>query len=408
MSGRVTDFLDALSAFRPVQTPTLVLYRPALERNLARMQQACASAGVRLRAHGKTHKCSTLARRQVALGAVGVCAQTVGEAEAFVAAGIADVLVTSPSPPWGGAGLAALAGEGRRISAVADDAGQIARLSQAATAAGVQLELVVDIDLGQHRSGAAPDQVGELVRLSSSSPGLRWRGVQAYLGHLQHLSDPALRRQANTVARERLGALLATLRAEGLAPEIVTGGGTGTYTDDLQGGVFTELQAGSYAVMDVEYGDCGAPDGGGWAFEPAMAIAATVVSARHKTHVVVDAGLKSVSVDGPPARVLSGAPPGGVWRPMGDEHGAIFTAEAMPLLRQAGRDPLAFQEAIDKADQDGSTPWPADAPVVGNIVWLQPGHCDPTINLYDAFVVLDEDGSTETWPIDARRRTPPS
>lgn len=158
-------------------------------------------------------------------------------------------------------------------------------------------------------------------------------------------------------------------------------------------------------MMDVEYADCGAPDGGGWAFEPAIAIAATVVSARHKTHVVVDAGLKSMSVDGPPARVLAGAPAGAVWRPMGDEHGAIFAAEAMPLLKQAGRDPLAFQEVIDSADQNGSTLWPADAPDVGGVVWLQPGHCDPTINLYDAFVVLDEDGSSEKWPIDARRRT---
>lgn len=402
----MTDFLDALTAFRPLQTPALVLYRPALERNLGRMQQACAKAGVRLRAHGKTHKCSRLALRQVELGAVGLCAQTVGEAEAFAAAGVSDVLVTSPHPPWGAVRLAALAGEGRRISAVADDADQIARLAAAAQAANVGLEVVVDLDLGQHRSGASVDQAEALVRLASSSPGLRWRGLQAYLGHLQHLADPSRRAEANTSARERLRELVQRLRSEGLSPEIVTGGGTGTYTDDLQGGVFTELQAGSYAVMDVEYGDCGAPDGGAWTFEPAMAIAATVVSARHKTHVVVDAGLKSVSVDGPPARVLIGAPAGAVWRPMGDEHGAIFTAEALPLLRQAGRDPLAFEQVIDSADRDGSLPWPADAPDVGQVVWLQPGHCDPTSNLYDAFVVLDGDGSAEIWPVDARRRTP--
>jgi len=180
----------------------------------------------------------------------------------------------------------------------------------------------------------------------------------------------------------------------------VTGGGTGTYQQDLAGGVFNEIQAGSYVFMDVEYEDCGAVDGQAWPFEQALFIAASVVSTRHKTHVVCDAGLKAHSVDGPPARVVAGAPQGARWRPMGDEHAAIFHPQMMGVLKAAGVD---FAGAITAADEDAAIPWPADAPKVGDIVWLQPGHIDPTINLYDALLVVDEDGGFETWPVDARR-----
>ena len=391
-----------LSACRPPSTPVLVLHRGALERNLARMQDACDAAGVRLRAHGKTHKCSALGRLQVARGAVGLCAQTVGEAEAFAAGGIADILVTAPSPAWAVPRIAALAAEGRRIGAVADDGGQVARLGVAAQAAGVVLDLIVDIDLGQHRAGVPPEAAPALARQASETPGLRWAGLQAYMGHLQHLAPPERRREAVDDATGRLAALVGALAAAGLPAGVVTGGGTGTYASDLAAGVFTELQAGSYAVMDVEYDDCGPPEGADWTFEPALAIAAAIVSARHATHAVCDAGLKAVSVDGPPARVLAGAAPGSLWRSMGDEHGAIFHPAALPVLKAAGRDPLAFAQAVTGAAGEP----PADAPRVGDLVWLQPGHCDPTVNLYDAFLVLEPDGGLTRWPIDARRKTP--
>ena len=388
------------------QTPLLVVDRAALERNIARMQTLCDAAGVRLRAHGKTHKCSTLGRLIVERGAVGLCCQTVGEAEAFVAGGIRDVLVTAPAPPWGAARLAALARtgapDGVRVGAIADDEDQIDRLSDAAVAAGVQLDLVVDLDLGTHRTGVYPHEALTLARAADAAPGLRFAGIQAYLGHLQHLDDGALRRAADEAAFATLKTLVAELTAAGLPPPVVTGGGTGTHAFDLASGVFTELQAGSYAVMDVEYDACGAPGGGDWPFEPALFIAASVVSARHKTHVVVDAGFKAVSMDGPPARVVAGAPSGSLWRPMGDEHGLIAHPGALDVLKAAGRDPLGFDKGVAAADADPARAFPADAPKVGELVWLQPGHCDPTINLYDALHVWD--GRTlERWAVDGRR-----
>lgn len=396
---------DFLQRVVPPITPSLVVRRAALDANLTAMQARCGAAGVALRAHGKMHKCSTLGRLQVERGAVGLCCQTVGEAEAYAAAGIADLLVTAPIAPWGAPRLAALAAQGTRIAVVADDAAQIDRLATVATAQQATVHVVVDIDLGLHRAGAAPADVLPLARRIAEAPSLRFDGVQAYLGHLQHVADRAARRAANDAATARLAAIGEALRAAGLPPARVTGGGTGTFAYDLAGGVFTELQAGSYALMDVEYGDCGAPDGEPWPFAPALFIAASVVSARHKTHVTTDAGLKAVAVDGPPARVAAGAPDGARWFSMGDEHGAVAHPATLDRLA-AARDPLARDAAIAAVDADPAVAWPADLPASGDIVWLEPGHCDPTINLYDAFYVAHEDGRFDRWPIDARRVSP--
>lgn len=400
----MTDRLGPPIAFQPPMTPALVVRRASLERNLAAMQGLCDAAGVRLRAHGKMHKCSTLGLRQMELGAVGLCCQTVGEAETYAAAGVADLLVTSPPAPWGPARIAAAArSSGLRLASVADDAGQIERLSAAATAAGVSLGVLIDVDLGQHRTGAPPANVVALARQAAASPGLQFHGVQAYLGHLQHVPDVGARMAANEAGRQRLSGLVDELTEAGLAPAIVTGGGTGTFAADLASGVFTELQAGSYAFMDVEYDACGSPDGGAWPFEPALFLAASVVSANHKTHVTVDVGLKAHSVDGPPAKVIAGAAEKSRWGAMGDEHGAIYHPATLGALRQAGGDPLKFAQAIAEVDEDPAIPWPVGAPKIGDIVWLQPGHCDPTVNLHDAMFVVDEAGGYELWPIDARR-----
>ena len=357
--------MDALSAFlgrvRPPQTPVLVVRRSAFMANLERLAAACRAAGVALRPHGKMHKASAMGRMQMAAGAVGLCCQTVGEAEAFAAGGIGDLLVTAPVPPWGAARLAALARAGVRVAAVADSEAQVARLSAAASAAGAEIVCLVDVDLGLARAGVAPGDAAALVRLVLAAPGLAWGGIQSYWGHLQHAAG---REAPHAEALAQLEALLGSLRAAGLAPAVVTGGGTGTAALDLASGVFTELQTGSYAFMDVAYDEAGA------AFEPALFCAATIVSARHATHVTCDAGLKALASDGPPPRVVAGAPCAS-FRFFGDEHGAII-----------GADP---------------------APREGALVWLQPGHVDPTVALHDALFLADEEGRLERVAVDARR-----
>jgi len=391
--------MDGLTGLPPParlpQTPALVVRKAALEANLVAMQSACAAARVALRAHGKMHKSSRIGARQVALGAVGLCCQTVGEAEAFARAGIADLMVTAPVPAWGAARLARLAARGTRLAAVIDSASQVERLSAAAVAAGTTFDILVDVDLGQHRSGVAPAEVPLLVRAVEGAPGLGWRGLQCYLGHLQHAADRAA---AHAEAMGALARLVDGLRAAGLAPLVVTGGGTGTAALDLAAGVLTELQAGSYAFMDAQYAQAGAT------FAPALLLATTVVSAVHKAHVTVDAGLKALAADGPPPRVVAGAAPGSRFVFQGDEHGAIVHPAALPALSAAG--PARWLETVAKLDSDPGFPFPPDAPREGDIVWLQPGHVDPTVNLHDALWLADAAGGLEQVPIDARRHAP--
>ena len=371
--------MQTLTAFLahviPPQTPVLIIRRAALMANLNTMQAACDAAGGRLRAHGKMHKCSTLGRLQVAGGAVGLCCQTIGEAETYARAGIPDLLITAPLPPWAWPRLAALAAGGSRIAAVVDSAAQIAL----AQAIGAYLSLFVDVDLGQHRAGVAPAEATALAATIAAAPNLRFGGIQAYCGHLQHVADKTARMAGVAAATQQLRELVDELRSAGLAPAQVTGGGTGSYALDLANGVYTEIQAGSYALMDVQYGDCGGPQGE-WPFQPALFAASTVVSTRHAGMVTCDAGLKALYTDGPPARVVAGAAVGSRWRSMGDEHGAIVHPD------------------FPDAPRDGG-----GLPVEGALVWLQPGHVDPTVALHDAFFVADEDGRLERWPIDARR-----
>jgi D-serine deaminase-like pyridoxal phosphate-dependent protein len=352
---------EFLSKVRPPITPVLVVRRAVMMDNLAAMQAACAEQGVRLRAHSKMHKCSAMGREQVTRGAVGLCCQTVGEAEAFVHGGITDVLVTAPVPAWGWLRLAALA-RVARVGAVIDSEAQVREAATAALAAGVVLDAYVDVDPGMARAGVAPEQAAGLAALIAGARGLNYAGIQAYCGHHQHLA-PDERAAAHAAWTARLRLLVAELTAAGLAPGQVTGGGTGTAHMDLAAGVYTELQPGSYMVMDVEYGDLG-----DLPFAPALFLAASVVSANHASHVTCDAGHKALHSNGPVSRVVQ--PAGSAYKPMGDEHGAIV---------------------------------PPGGLAEGDLVWLQPGHVDPTVALHDAFFVADEDGRLERWAIDARR-----
>lgn len=381
--GSLSDFLARV---RPPRTPALVVRRSALAANLATMQRACDAVGVKLRPHGKMAKSSRLAHEQLALGAVGLCCQTVGEAEAYARAGVRDLLVSAPVPPWGWPLLAGLAAEGIAVSAVVDSEGQIAAAADGGASA---VALLADIDGGQHRTGARFADVPALVEAILSA-GFRWAGLQCYLGHLQ--ADRG-REPAHREAMAHLRLLIAELSAKGRHPQVVTGGGTGTASLDLASGVFTELQAGSYALMDIQYGDAGA------AFEPALFCAATIVSSRRKSHVTVDAGLKALAADGPAPRPVLGVPEGCRFRFMGDEHGALIHRDALAAFAEQGLLAVDMIEANAEFPRPG---WPPD----GSLVWLRPGHVDPTANLHDCLWVADEDGSLERWPIDARRVTP--
>lgn len=362
-AARPGDSLDV------VDTPALVLDLDAFERNLHRMADALKGSKVRLRPHAKSHKCPEIALRQIALGAVGVCCQKVSEAAVFVAAGVRDVLITNEVVGPAKIGRLMELARAAHLGVLVDHPSQVAPLAVAAQAHDVMLDVYVEVDVGAHRCGAAPGaEAAQLARLVAASPLLRFAGLQCYHGPAQHLRTPRERAQAIGEAVQRVRQTLAAIEACGIAVKCVTGAGTGTFLHERDSGVYNELQAGSYVFMDRDYGDNQRGEGD-VAFEHALFIKTTVMSRPTAERAVVDSGLKASSVD-------SGLPV--VWkRPelhyakAADEHGVILTPDAAALS-------------------------------LGDTLWLVPGHCDPTVNLYDELVCVRGQRVEALWPVAAR------
>jgi D-serine deaminase-like pyridoxal phosphate-dependent protein len=360
-----------------VDTPALVIDLDAFERNLMRMADFAANAGMRLRAHAKTHKSPVIAARQVALGAVGVCCQKVSEAEAMVEGGIGDVLVSNEVA--GAAKLDRLAALARRarIGVCVDDAANVAELEAAAARAGASLEVLVEIDVGGNRCGVAPGKAAaRIAQLVATAPHLSFAGLQAYHGSAQHVREAGERRSLILRAAALVQETQRALGAVGLEARIVSGAGTGTYENEAASGVYNELQCGSYIFMDADYARNRQADGSPFAvYEHALFVYASVMSAPAPERAVVDAGLKALSVDSgmPVPWQLSGA----VYHRPSDEHGVL--------------------------DLTGCSTRPAR----GDKVLLVPGHCDPTVNLHDWYVGVRGLGTARArvesvWPVAAR------
>lgn len=355
-----------------VDTPALLIDLDAFERNIQRLAGAVAGTGVRLRPHAKSHKCPVIALRQMAEGAVGVCCQKVGEAEAMVYGGVPDVLVSNEivgAPKI--ARLAALAKQAN-LAVCADDAGNVADLDQAALAYGVRLPVLVEVNVGADRCGVEPGEPAlALAKRIAASKGLRFAGLQAYHGAAQHIRDYGKRREAIQGATEKVRRTLDLLRRHALPCELVTGAGTGTYQFEAVSGIWNELQAGSYIFMDADYLKNLKPDGApGSEFESSLYVFATVMSRPTKDRAVLDAGHKALSVDaGMPW--VAGMPDVEYVR-AADEHGKLTLHDPSRWL------PL------------------------GTKLRLVPGHCDPTVNLYDWFVCYRDNRVEALWPITAR------
>lgn len=355
-------------------TPALVLDKAALDRNIARMAAFAGARGIALRPHAKTHKSSDIGKRQVAAGAVGLCCAKLGEAEALAADGLENLHLTSPVVTAGAiARLTALNGRIEALSTVVDHPANVRRLSEANASAGKALSIFIDVDPGNHRTGVASAEAAlALATEIATSETLRLAGVQYYCGKQQHILSFAERREAIVDRTRYLEAVLAALRNAGHDIPVVTGGGTGTFLIDTELGVLNELQVGSYIFLDGEYGACEFPADERFAFEQSLFIDATVISANTPGRVTVDAGLKAISPDAGVPEVIGGAP-GSHYLFMGDEHGAVLS-EARPL------------------------------PVLGERVTLRPAHCDPTVNLHDAYQVVEDGDVVASWPVTARGR----
>lgn len=358
-----------------LNTPVLVIDRDTLQRNIEAMAKFAREKGMALRPHAKTHKSADIAKLQLAAGAVGVCCAKLGEAEALAEGGVQNILITSPVVTSQAiARLIALNGKISQLRVVADNPDNVDALAAATKAAGKPVDVLVDIDPGIRRTGvSSPEAAVVLAQRIAAAETLRFAGVQYYCGAQQHIESFADRRAAIADRMEYLRGVIETLSRAGLAPEVVTGGGTGTHRIDAELGVLTELQAGSYVFMDKQYNDCDLDGEGGQPFETSLFVDAHVISANSASMATIDAGFKALSTDGGLPVVMSGAPAGAMFVFMGDEHGALIAPDH------------AFR--------------------IGDHVSLAVPHCDPTVNLYEAYHVVRDGALIDIWPVSARGRS---
>jgi len=353
-----------------IATPALVLDHASFERNIASMQEHCNRVGLKLRPHAKTHKSVAIAKRQLAAGAVGQCCAKLGEAEALADGGIEGLRITSPIvAPQAFARVGALNSRMKDLMVVADSDVCVDGYAKAARDSRRPLKVIVDVDIGLHRTGIAHGEPALRLAQRIEASGLKFIGLQGYAGQLQHIANFEERRTKSLEALKLLGDTRDLLKKNGLACPIVSGGGTGTYNIDADAQVFTELQAGSYVFMDKQYNEVTIANGAPMPFETSLFVQTTVISANTAGLVTTDAGLKAFATEAGSPLIQFGAPEGASYFFFGDEQGGIFTNTKMDL---------------------------------GSVVMCSAPHCDPTVNLYDFYHVVEGDALIDIWPIEAR------
>jgi 3-hydroxy-D-aspartate aldolase len=353
-------------ALEEVDTPALLVDLDAFEHNLDSMSKRVTGTGLRLRPHAKTHKCAEIALQQISRGAVGVCCQKVSEAEALVAGGVVDVLITNQVVDMRKMERLARLAHQARIGVCVDNVDNLEGLAKSASANGVILDILIEVEVGGDRCGIPPSNgVTGFVAKIISFGSLRFRGIHAYQGRAQHIRGQDDRQKAICESSAKAQTVVATLTRAGISCEIVTGGGTGTYMFELQSGVYNELQPGSYIFMDADYSrnEMGRDERG---FKQSLFVLTQIMSVPRPRVAIVDAGLKALALDSGMPLVV-GMPDVTYERPS-DDHGVLVSKDQRPFE-------------------------------LGVKLMLIPGHCDPTVNLYDWFVGIRGDRVETLWPI---------
>ncbi len=356
-----------------IQTPCLMVEMDVLEENLDKMQKHADDMGVRLRVHGKMHKSADIAKMQIERGACGICCQKVSEAEAFAREGIKDILVSNQvRDPAKIDRLARLPKLGARTLVCVDDIDNVADLSEAAVRHGTEIEVLVEIDCGAGRCGVTETaDVVAIAKAVDAAEGLKFSGIQAYQGAMQHLDRYEDRKAKIDIAVAMVREAVDALKAEGLECDIVGGGGTGSYYFEGTSGVYNELQCGSYAFMDADYGRILDENGkpiSETQFASSLFLMTSVMSHAKPDKAVVDAGLKAQSVDSglPKVHGIEGVE----YVKCSDEHGVIADPEGKLKINQK--------------------------------IKLIPGHCDPTCNVHDWYVLVRDGKVENVIPVTAR------
>ena len=315
-----------------------------------------------------------MAKRQIAAGAIGISVATIREAAVMVQAGLPGVLLTTPVV---GAVkidiLCRLVGKSDGFMAVVDNLANLRELEAALEESGKRLTVLVDVDIGMKRTGVA-DVAGALalIRRVQTSRVLTWAGLQSYSGRVQHIARVVDRERDYGRQLRHLGHVLDAANKAGFIPGIISGGGTGTFDIDRQAGLFTECQCGSYAVMDIEYGEVQLFAAGPHPFKTALYVQCMVVNNNHREWPTTDGGFKCFSMDGPIPRPARGAPPGAVYQFYGNEVGKIKFARKTDSLK------------------------------LGSKIEFVTPHCDPTVNPHDFYHCVRGNALVDIWPVDAR------
>jgi len=358
-----------------LDTPCLVITKEILEQNIEAMQAHATSFGKQLRPHAKTHKCSHIAKMQMEAGCAGICVAKVSEAEVLVNKGFQGVLITSPVVTnYKIERLMECLSHDPKLMVVVDNAANARRLDEAASKYGLKLNALVDLDPGMGRTGVSFKEGLAMGGLINSLPRMSLRGVQCYAGHVQHISSFEERYQASLDWMNRAAEVVRQFRRSGLPCDIFTGAGTGTYEIDCRVPELTDLQVGSYTMMDTDYLNIGSSQNPSHfdKFPPALTLLTTVISVNQPNFVTVDAGLKALYHHGGTPHVRRSSFSGLQYEWWGDEHGRILL------------------------------PNPSKKPSIGEVLELVVSHCDPTVNLFDFFYVTRNEIVTEIWPIDLR------
>ena len=365
------SYTTMLTSKRNLPTPALLVDLDRFESNVERMQSAVTQAGKQLRPHAKAHKCVEIARRQMKAGAVGVCVATMSEMEWMTAAGIGVLLTTPVASRVKTDRSAEFAKRGAHVQVVVDHVDQVRLYEESAAMAGVTLEMLVDLDIGDHRTGIPCDERAlALAKRIDGSKNLKLVGLQAYSVSGSHTEGTEARRAHSMHAFAQAIGIQKEMMRAGLNVSKLTGASTGTWDIDTAIPEVTEIQAGSYPLMDAAYRRII-----GSGFAPAMTVLATVISASHSDRVTVDAGYKAFATDrpfGPEAVDLDGVR----WQWGGDEHGILLLDHPSRSLR------------------------------LGDQVEFIPPHCDPTVNLYDRIYAMRNDDVEEIWGLKGPGKIP--
>ena len=350
-----------------IQTPSLVIDYSVFKDNLIKMKNFCNKNDVMLRPHAKMHKSIQIAKTQINIGgAHGICCQKVSEAEVFGRSGIKDILITNQiCDPLKIERLVKIALLGCTISCCVDNFQNVLDIQKFAKQFNVIINIFVEYECGAFRCGLSSlDDIKEIIKLIKSCKNLMFKGIQAYNGSNQHITNNTEREKKVLTTTNLIKSLVEELNEKQL---IVSGGGTGCFDQEVKQGIYDEVQVGSYVFMDAHYKNV-FESKNSINFKNSLFILSSVMSNNLKNFAIVDAGLKSQSVD-------SGLP-------------------------------LVFNDCdltyIKCSDEHGIISDKKNKLKINDKVLLVPGHCDPTCNLHNWYVVIENEVVIDIWPISAR------